>query len=403
MKNYRLLVVINGLFFAAVGISSPLITLFYAEALEVDKSRIALLLTTVVLMTLVGSYMWGSVSDRLGRRKLLWGGGLFGVSLSSLLMSQAPNIFWAWPLHLIGSLATAAYTTLSLAILADVFSLAAETEKTLLRSWGQGRQMGLYRGLGSFAFAVGAIFGGRLADALSLRAIFVACAALYFAAGLCALFLNESALMRTKPFEKSAVREAGSTPVGGNGPAARQRLPRLFLSGVALWIMAHSASASMWPNYMRDLGYSKSSVGSLWGLAAFVEFPAMVAAGALSDVLGTVVMLSAGGFLIGVVNIGYLALAHLLPALLGIQIVRGLGFGSYTTSAMTFTTSFGASHSRGRTSGLFYATAGAGQLLGSYLGGTLADWRGFGFMYGFCATSALAAGLCFVLLRINHR
>ena len=114
-------------------------------------------------------------------------------------------------------------------------------------------------------------------------------------------------------------------------------------------------------------------------------------------------MLAAGGFFIGVVNIGYLLIATYLPALLGIQIVRGFGFGSYTTSAMTFTTDFGIQRTRGRTSGLFYTTASAGQLLGSYLGGTLAEWKGFGFMYGFCAASALCAGLCFLLLRRQYR
>jgi MFS family permease len=182
-----------------------------------------------------------------------------------------------------------------------------------------------------------------------------------------------------------------------------EQLPVLFLAGVVLWTMAHSASASMWPNFMRELGYSKTWIGSLWGLAAFIEFPAMLVAGALSDITGTVVMLAAGGFFIGLVNTGYLLFAQYLPALLGIQVIRGFGFGSYTTSAMTFTTGFGIQRTRGRTSGLFYTMASAGQLLGSYFGGTLAQWRGFGFMYGFCTVSALVAGVCFLILRRQHR
>lgn len=398
MNNYRLLVLINGLFFAAVGITSPLLTLFFEEELQADKSRIAIILTSVVLIVLIGNYTWGRVSDWLGRPKPIWASGLFGVAITSFLLSQSPNINWAWGVQMAGALATAAYTTLSLAIMADVFAEAeADAAKSGNRTFQKGRQMGFYRGLGSFAFAIGATFGGRLADAVSLRSVFIACGILYLSAGLCALMLNERRLELENPVENDDLEEGDGSLLAG------RQLPAFFLLGVALWTMAHSASASMWPNFMSELGYSKTWIGSLWGLAAFVEFPAMYLAGILSDMAGTVVMLSAGGFLIATVNMGYLLIATYLPALLTIQVVRGFGFGSYTTSAMTFTTDFGVRRTRGRTSGLFYTTASAGQLLGSYLGGTLADWQGFGFMYGFCAASALCAGICFILLRRQYR
>ena len=401
MNNYRLLVLINGLFFAAIGISSPLLTLFFEEELGANKAHIAVILASLGLIMLIGNYSWGRISDWLGRRKPIWAGGLFGVALTSLLLSQSPDINSAWVLRIAGTLATAAYTTLSLAIMADVFAQAeAEANQTKKGSFQKGRQMGFYRGLGSFAFAIGATFGGRLADMVSLRAIFIACSILYFLAGICALLLKEN----KEPYPTPSASE----PAQADNSAAAdllggKRLPVLFLAGVALWTMAHSASASMWPNYMRSLGYSKSAIGSLWGLAAFVEFPAMWLAGILSDLVGTVIVLAAGGFLIAIVNSGYVLLAIYLPALLSIQVVRGFGFGSYTTSAMTFTTDFGVQRTRGRTSGLFYTTAGMGALCGNYLGGTLAEWRGFGFMYGFCAASALAAGICFLLLRRQHR
>lgn len=401
MKNYRLLVLINGLFFAAIGITAPLVTLFFEEELGADKSRIAIILTSVVLVVMVGNYSWGRLSDWLGRRKPIWAGGLFGVAATSLLLSQSPDVNTAWTIRMFGALATAAYTTLSLAIMSDVFAQAeAESKQRGGPSFQKGRQMGFYRGLGSFAFAIGATFGGRLADLVSLRAVFVACGALYLLAGLFALLLDEG---RTESGGGEHSVENMPEPDGENSTTQERRLPLLFLLGVTLWMMAHSASASMWPNYMRELGYSKTWIGSLWGLAAFIEFPAMWLAGILSDMAGTVIMLAAGGFLIAIVNLGYLLIAVYLPALLGIQVVRGFGFGSYTTSAMTFTTDFGVQRTRGRTSGLFYTTASAGQLLGSYLGGTLADWQGFGFMYGFCAASALCAGLCFLLLRRQNR
>lgn len=407
MNNYRLLTLINGLFFAAIGISSPLITLFFEEELGTDKSRIAVILTSVVLIMLIGNYAWGRLSDWTGRRKPIWVGGLFGVALTSLMLSQAPTIWWAWIIRMLGSLATAAYTTLSLAIMADVFSAAEyKSRRSGKLPFQKGRQMGFYRGLGSFSFAIGAVFGGQLADAVSLRAIFIACALLYLLAGVLAMGLKEGSPSEDSHLDSSDEPLDGVDDIQSTDtdlPTGGRQLPYLFLFGVVLWTMAHSASASMWPNYMRYLGYSKSWVGSLWGLAAFVEFPAMYIAGALSDVAGTVVMLAAGGFFIAAVNTGYLLIAAYLPALLSIQVVRGFGFGSYTTSAMTFTTDFGLRRTRGRTSGLFYTFASGGQLLGSYLGGTLVDRYGFQFMYGFCAVSAFCAGLSFIALRRQFR
>lgn len=397
MNNYRLLVLINSLFFAAIGISSPLLSIFFEEELGANKARIAIILTSVGLIMLIGNYSWGRLSDWLGQRKPIWAGGLFGVAITSLLLSQSPDVNTAWVLRMIGALATAAYTTLSLAIMADVFSEAEQANPDVSQ---KGRRMGFYRGLGSFAFAIGAIGGGRLADVVSLRAVFIACSILYLLAGLGALFLKEKKgpNISAPDQERSLADDADTAHL-----LEEKRLPLLFLAGVALWTMAHTASASMWPNYMRELGYSKTWVGSLWGLAAFVEFPAMWLAGIISDLIGTVVVLAAGGLFISVVNVGYLLFAAYLPALLSIQIVRGFGFASYTTSAMTFTTDFGIQRTRGRTSGLFYTTASMGSLLGSYFGGTLADWRGFEFMYGFCAVSALAAGICFLILRRQHR
>jgi MFS family permease len=310
-------------------------------------------------------------------------------------LGQAPDERWAWVARLSGSLFTAAFSTLSLAIMGDVLEERSQSEVDGHKR--RGRSMGLYRGIGSLAFAAGALIGGRLADAYSLRFIFVVCGGLYMASGLCAIALREfrlpfSDLPEPNPKEGDAAGSAGR-------PVLATHLPYLFLAGVVLWTMAHSASASMWPNFMDRLGYTKTAISSLWGLAALIEMPAMYFAGILSDVTGRAIVLALGGFGIALTNFGYLSVAQFFPALLGVQVLRGFGFGSYTTSSMTFTAEFGGQRMRGRTSGLFNTASSAGQLLGSLFGGTLAQAQGFTFMFGFCALSALASGICFLALR----
>jgi MFS family permease len=176
-------------------------------------------------------------------------------------------------------------------------------------------------------------------------------------------------------------------------------LPVLFLAGVALWTMAHVASTSMWPNYMAANGYSKTTISSLWSLAALIEMPAMIISGALSDFTGRAVVLAAGGFGIALVQLGYMLLVASIPALIGVQVLRGFGFGSYTSASMTFTAERGGQAQRGSNSGLFYTAASAGQLAGSLMGGILAQAAGFNALYLACAGLAVGSAICFLLLR----
>src|SRR5690606_17193516 len=131
-----------------------------------------------------------------------------------------------------------------------------------------------------------------------------------------------------------------------------------------------------------------------WGLAALVEMPAMLGLGALSDTVGRTALLITGGAGISLVNLGYATVAASLPALLAIQLLRGVGYSAYTGSALTYTADWGGS-ARGGTSGLFHAAGSAGQLLGLLMGGTLVQFAGFSTLFTACATLALAAAGCF--------
>ena len=356
---------------AAFGFDAALL-----QGLGADFALISVILTSTIIVMLVGSYGWGWLADRLGRRKPLYVAGLAGVAIGYWWLSAANDVSHAWPARLLDGLSMAAVSTLGLALMGDTLDASAQ----------RGRRMGLTRGLGSGAFAMGALMGGRLADAFGLSFIYIVCGAFFLAAMMAALFVRE---VRAVP---APVDPAGGSRKTGAG------LPLLFLAGVGLWTMAHVASTSMWPNYMATFGYSKTAISSLWSLAAMIEFPAMYITGALSDVAGRAVMLAAGGFGIALVQIGYMLLAQSLPLLLGVQVLRGFGFGSYTASSMTFAAEFGGQQHRGSRSGLFNAAGSAGQLAGSMLGGNLVQVAGFPALFAVCSTIAVASAICFLVL-----
>jgi MFS family permease len=257
-------------------------------------------------------------------------------------------------------------------------------------------RMGTYRGIGSFAFAVGAVAGGNLADQYSLRLTFGLCAGLYALAAVCALALHE------KRDQTGFGRPVWSDPQETAG-RRDQRLPRPFLAGVFLWMTGLMASASMWPNFMARLGYSKGAISSLWGFAALVEAPSMRLVGYLSDLAGRVPVLMVGSLGIALAMLGYMTVARRLPLLVGVQAVRGVAYASHMATAMTFAAELGDRRVRGSNSGLFNTASGGGQLLGLLLGGTLAQNWGFEVMFGACAAATLLSGVCFWMLRRYSR
>lgn len=412
MNSIALLTVIIVLVYAAIGVSGPLFTL-YLQALGANYGRIAVILATTATVTLISSYAWGHLSDRLGRRKPLVVGGLLGGAVAYLLLSRALSFEAAWVVRLCEAALLAAYSTASLAFMGDL----------LAGHGGRGRRMGLYRGAGSLAFAGGALIGGRLADATSLRVPFLAAAGLYMLAGLTALALHEvprpaheqkahSDHSSPRPRLRPAVggptlrrlRSAVVRPALRRLPSAvvlRTALPLPFLAGVFLWQMTWNGQASMWPNYMASLGYAKTAISSLWGWAGLIEAPAMLLTGRLSDLFGRAILLAVGGVGAGLVMLGYLLLAGALATLLVVQVGRGIAFGSYTANAMTFAVEFGGEETRGAHSGLLNTASSAGQLVGLYLGGTIAQLWGFQVMWTAFAFTALLSAVCFLALR--HR
>jgi DHA1 family multidrug resistance protein-like MFS transporter len=400
VDSILLLTIIIALVFAATGMSSPLITL-YLEGLGADYEHISLIMATAAAMALASNYAWGRVSDWLGRRRPLIAGGLAGGAVAYGLLSTVTSPNLAWAVRMWEAFSLAAYTTTSLALMGDL--LAAQPVHAAAR---RGMRMGTYRGIGSLAFAVGAVVGGNLADRYSLRLTFGLCACLYALAALCALALRETA-GRASPAELSSEvagappdRQSG-TPAPDRGTAGQceQRLPWAFLAGVFLWMTGLMASASLWPNFMAKLGYSKGAISSLWGFAALVEAPSMRLVGYLSDLAGRVPVLMVGSLGVALVMLGYMTVARRLPLLVGVQTVRGVAYASHMATAMTFAAELGDRRTRGSNSGLFNTASGGGQLLGLLMAGTLAQNWGFEAMFGACAVMALLSGVCFWILR----
>jgi MFS family permease len=420
MRDFRLLSLVGALVFVGSGITSPVITI-YLEALGASFAEISLILTTFTLTALLANYASGWLSDRLGRRKPMLIVGLLLLGLAYWWLASVPNATLAWPVRIVEGIGAGIYATISLAMMGDL----------LEHSERRGRNMGLFRGIGSASFALGAFAGGWFATRFGASSVFLLAAGCYVAAAACMLPVRDrkpgpAVTSGTHPAAPAgdhvADLAAGTTvPAEGSGtqPTAQpsleplgapsgygQRglgLPAVFLLGVVAWTAAIGAAASMWPNAMSHLGYSQQAISSLWGLAALVEFPGMTAAGILSDSVGRAPLLAAGGFGVALVFLGYIFVAQWLPALIGVQVVRGLAYGSYMASAMTYAAEHGSRRTRGSVSGIYSAATGGGQLLGMLASGLIVQAFGFTTLFWLCALAALGGGFCFLSLRGHEK
>lgn len=347
----------------------------YAAALGASLAQVAVVVGVFSLVALVAGLAWGRLADRLGRRKPLIVGAMAGLAAVNVAMAGVPAWPWLVPLRVFEGVASGAHQVASLALMGDI--LEGHPHRA--------RLVGGYRMSGSLAFSVAIVASGWLAQTIGFRGSYFLAAGVYAVAFLVALAIPE---VRTRP-EAPPGRQA--TPAGF---AALLRGPLRPLLVLAMSFgLPFAAVYSVWPIWVAtELGLGRAVFARLWGLAAFVEVPCMLLAGALVDRVGrrTTFLLGLGAF--ALVYLAYAA-APPLPGLVAAQVLRGFAFAAFTATALTMAIELAPPDARGRAAGLYATATSLAQISGNWLGGPLAAALGFRALFGLAALSALAAGL----------
>lgn len=165
---------------AGFGIVVPLLPQFVLE-LGAGPLHMALLISSYALMQFLMAPVWGSVSDRIGRKPVLVA-GLLGLGLSFLSIAMSQSIWTAILARTVGGILAAATMPTAQAYVGD-----ATTPAQRARAMGQ---MGAAIGLG---FMVGPMLGGVLAVIGARTALFITGGVDLLTAVLAALVLREPA------------------------------------------------------------------------------------------------------------------------------------------------------------------------------------------------------------------
>jgi DHA1 family multidrug resistance protein-like MFS transporter len=357
------------------GIVIPIMP-FYMERLGAGGTELGLLVASYAVMRLICGPLWGSLSDRVGRKPILMV-GIFGYGITMILFGLATKL---WMLFIFRSLSGILSSATSPTTMAYVGDSMPEKE----RSQGMGI-LGAAVGVGTI---VGPGLGGLLAGENLATPFFIAGGMSFLALILIWLFLPESlptaARQRNSKKKRLPAREIWKAASGSIG---------------SLLLMAFLAS------------FGLTAFFGIFGLYALQKFNAgPESVGGVMMVFGLVTAL-AQGLLVGplsrrwgerrVIQTGLVATAagFLLIALSNNFITFLIAIGLFTLAiavlspAVSALTSSLTTLDQGMTMGLSNAAQSLGRIAGPLLGGIAFDI----FLESPNYLGALVMGLGFVV------
>jgi DHA1 family multidrug resistance protein-like MFS transporter len=228
---------------------------FYIEMMGAGGSALGLLVATSAFLELLFGPLWGSVSDRVGRKPILLL-GLLGYSLSSLLFGLSTELWMLFASRALSGVLSSATMATALAYVSD---------STSERDRGGG--MGVLGAAAGLGLILGPAAGGWLgSDSLALP-FFIAAGFSLMALLLAALWLPESLPVEARPragkvrtVDLGAVWRALRGPIG------------LLMFLLSLVSFALTNFESIFGLYAaQELGYGPERVGVILAVVGLVS------------------------------------------------------------------------------------------------------------------------------------
>jgi len=161
------------------GIVIPILP-FYIESMDAGGTELGLLTASYAVMRLIFGPIWGSLSDRLGRKPILLI-GIFGYVVTMLWFGLATQLWMLFAARILSGILSSATAPTTMAYIGD-----STPEKE------RGGGMGLLGAAGGIGTIFGPVLGGFLADESLAMPFFIAAGMAFLSLILTAIFLPES-------------------------------------------------------------------------------------------------------------------------------------------------------------------------------------------------------------------
>ncbi|MEW6325649.1 MAG: MFS transporter [Nitrospirota bacterium] len=356
-------------------IRSPVLPLF-AEQLGASPRTVGLIVAASTLTGVCMKLPVGVLSDRLGRRLFL-GLGVAVFALAPWLYLAVDELWSLALLRFFHGLATAIFTPVALAVVADLFPSR------------RGETIGWYSALRQSGTLLGRMGGGALIDAAGFTAVFFACGSLGgFIVGLFMLL--------------GARRSPG---LAGHAPAVEERMAwsqlwaglveiashaRIVTTSLmqGLQMLADGVLMAFLPLYGLTVGLTPTEVGVLFGLQGVVSILARPMMGRLSDRVGRPPMIVAG-LLACAAAFGLLPFTASMGTMLAPAALFGFGGAVVASATSAYVADLVHARSMGSAMGVFGMLMDVGHASGPLVGGLLIAAVGYRPAFGIIAAVLL--------------
>jgi MFS family permease len=307
--------------------------------------------------------LWGLLSDRIGRRKVLI---VTGFALSSLIYGLYQFV------HSIPLLLTLRFFQGACSVMGWSLVMALLLDLPARRRTG--RYMGLMGAGLILGVAIGAPVGGYLTRWFGARAPLNAAALLFALLAICALLLREPTDLRGGLRLRRIAEALRSTP--------RLLLPMVFhfvdRLAVGLFVV-------IFPLYLDTLGAGDAAVRGRYLSLFLVPFALLqFFTGRMTERIGPYRPLIFGSLAYGIVlvAVGYADLYLLWPVMIALGVFAAVMF----PPAILLTAQLAAPGSRASAMGGFNLAGSLGFAIGPLVGAWAYSARGFGFAFALCGT-----------------
>ena len=338
------------------GIIIPILP-FYIESMDAGGTELGLLIASYAVMRLICGPLWGSLSDKTGRKPILLI-GILGYAITMVWFGLATRLWMLFAARILSGILSSATAPTTMAYISDSTS---EKER--------GSGMGLLGAAGGIGTIIGPAFGGFLAGKSFSTPFFIAAGMSVLSLLLAWLFLPESLPSGNR---QVAENEAGILNLRVWAQAVRSSIGNLllltFISTCGLMIFANVFGLYA----LQRFSFGPQQVGVMMMVLGLVS---AVAQGSLAGPLtkrwgdGKVIQVS---LLATALAFGLMLLANSYLSILLATAFFGLAI-ALQIPTLTSMTSKRASMPQGIAMGLSQAFVSLGRIFGPLLGGYIFD------------------------------
>lgn len=361
----------------------PFLTIYLNVELEIPLGRCALIMSCFGAGSVIGSFLGGVLTDRIGFFKVMYR-SLIGASFLFVLLMQ---------------MKTFATLCIFIFILAIVYELFRPANLTAIEAFSKPenltRSLGLVRLAVNLGYGIGPFMGGFVAAYLGYDFLFIFNGLAILLGGICFYNMFKNKKHRTTSVEITEKEKAELIMPWNDGSYL---LYLLFFTLTIIVFMQILYSAPLY--FKTEFGFDESLVGFIMGcngiIIAIFEMPMLYV---LEEKFRPVIYVFIGSMSIG---IGFFVFNLVgAPILAAILYTLFLTFGEMLSFPFSnnYAMSFSKDHNRGKYMGLYTMTFSTAHVVAPLLGLQIVNYLGYSALWNWSACLCIFAAICILLTR----